>query len=279
MAIAAAGPLLWALSDLIVAGSPLHSLTGTRDTARELRRITGLDDVPGTVPRRIGEILREPVLFGAAGGLVFAWLWLRDRAVLAIAAAVLGLAAFCVLAATGLPILGRYLLLPATIGAILCGAGAFGWMELPRGDRRRRPWAWFGLLTLVLLVAFTPAQVDRIQALRCALSRQDAIQDDLRALVAVAAGADLRALPADRRAEPPAGPAAGAVARPAAAADPEPAERPDRARRATCGRRRPTSRTTTSSTRATCARSCPSRRRASGSAGGNESWLVYARCG
>ena len=124
--------------------------------------------MPGTVPRRIGEILREPVLFGAAGGLVFAWLWLRDRAVLAIAAAVLGLAAFCVLAATGLPILGRYLLLPATIGAILCGAGAFGWMAAaarrpaapamgvvrPRDDRRcssRSP----------------RQQVDRIQALRC----------------------------------------------------------------------------------------------------------------
>ena len=181
--LAAAGPLLWALSDLIVAGSPLHSLTGTRDTARELGRITGLDDVPGTVPRRIGEILREPVLVGAAGGLVFAWLWLRDRAVLAIAAAVLGLAAFCVLAATGLPILGRYLLLPATIGAILCGAGAFGWMQLPRGDARRRPWAWFGLVTILLLVVFTPAQVDRIQALRSALARQDAIQDDLHALV------------------------------------------------------------------------------------------------
>ncbi len=182
-AIAAIGPLLWALSDLIVTGDALHSLTGTRDTARELGRVTGLDDVPGTVPRRIGEILREPVLIGAAGGLVFAWLWLRDRARLAVGAALLGLAAFCILAASGLPILGRYLLLPATIGAILCGAGAFGWMALPEGDTRRRPWAAFGLLTIVLLVAFVPAQVDRIDGLRQALQRQDSIQDDLRALV------------------------------------------------------------------------------------------------
>ncbi len=182
-AIAASGPLLWALSDWIVTGDPLHSPTGTRDTARELGRITGLDDVPGTVPRRIGEILREPVLFGAIGGLVFTWLWMREHARLAVVAAALGLAAFCLLAASGLPILGRYLLLPATIGAILCGAGAFGWMALPRGDSRRTPWAWFGLLTILLLIAFTPAQVDRIDALRGALSRQAAIQDDLRALV------------------------------------------------------------------------------------------------
>ena len=67
-ALAAAAPVLWALSDLVVTGDPLHSLTGTRDTAATLGRITGLDDVPLTVPRRLGEILREPVLVGAAGG-------------------------------------------------------------------------------------------------------------------------------------------------------------------------------------------------------------------
>ncbi len=85
VAIAASGPLLWMLSDWIVAGDPLHSLTGTRDTAKQLGRITGIGHVPTTVPRRLGEILREPVLFGALGGLVFAWLWLRSRVTLAVA--------------------------------------------------------------------------------------------------------------------------------------------------------------------------------------------------
>ncbi|CAB4932986.1 unannotated protein [freshwater metagenome] len=182
-ALAASGPLLWVLSDWLIAGSPLHSLTGTRDTAQELGRVTGLQHVPTTVPRRLGEILREPVLLGAAGGLVFAWLWLRERALPAVAAGALALVAFCILAAAGLPILGRYLLLPAAIGAVLCGAGVFGWRSLPRGDRRRQPWAWFGLLTLVLLVAFIPSQVNRIGNLRDALHIQDTIQQDLRALV------------------------------------------------------------------------------------------------
>ena len=91
----------------------------------ELGRVTGLGEVPLTVPRRIGEILREPVLVGAAGGLLLSWVWLRDRVRLAVVAGVLALVAFCVLAASGLPILGRYLLLPASIGAILCGAGVF----------------------------------------------------------------------------------------------------------------------------------------------------------
>jgi hypothetical protein len=190
-ALAAAGPVLWALADLAVTGDALHSLTGTRDTAQELGRITGLGEVPVTAPRRIGEILREPVLFGAAGGgLLSLWL-LRDRARLGAIAGVVALAAFCVLAAAGLPILGRYLLLPATILAVFCGAGVFGWRELAPGDPRRRPWAWFAAATVLALVVFTPAQIDRLRALRHALARQDQIQADLRTLVR-APGATIR---------------------------------------------------------------------------------------
>jgi hypothetical protein len=182
VALAIAAPVLWALSDLLVTGDPLHSLLGTRGNAQTLERITGIGEVPVTAPRRLGEILREPVLFGAAGGGLLAVAFLRRRAVLGAAAGVLAIAAFCVLAAAGLPILGRYLLLPAAILAIFCGAGVFGWAELERGDRRRRPWAWFAVATVVLLAVFTPAQVDRIGALQRALDRQHAIQSDLAAL-------------------------------------------------------------------------------------------------
>ena len=50
---------------------------------------TGLDAVPLTVPRRLGGILREPVLLGAVGGLALSWWWLRDRVRPAIVAGVL----------------------------------------------------------------------------------------------------------------------------------------------------------------------------------------------
>ncbi len=178
-ALAAAAPLLWALSDLIVTGDPLHSLTGTRDTAQRLDRITGLDEVPTTVPRRLGEILREPVLFGAAGGGLLTLAFMRRRVVLGAIAGVVALVAFSILATAGLPILGRYLLAPATILAIFAGAGAFGWAELPRRHPWRRRWAWFGVATLVALVAFIPSQATRIDNLRNALTIQDRIQDDL----------------------------------------------------------------------------------------------------
>jgi hypothetical protein len=110
-------------------------------------------------------------------------LWLRERARLGAVVGVLALAAFCVLAAAGLPILGRYLLLPATILALFAGAGAFGWLELPRRDRRRTLWARFGLVAVIALAAFVPAQAGRLGDLRDALRIQDAIQDDLAALV------------------------------------------------------------------------------------------------
>ena len=167
------------LHDLLITGNPLHSLTYTQNNAETLKRITGLDDVPLTVPRRLGEILREPGLFGAAvGGLLVLGL-MRRRAALPIAAGVVSLAAFCVLAAAGLPILGRYLLLPAALLAVFCGAGAFGWLRLAPGHPWRARWAAIGGAILALFVAFAPGQADRIADLRAAMGTQSEILADL----------------------------------------------------------------------------------------------------
>ena len=146
--------------------------------------MTGIEHVPQTVPRRLGEILREPVLLAAAGGGVLALAWRRDRRVrLAAAAGLLALAAFCVLAAAGLPIITRYLLLTAALLAIFAGAGAFGWLDLLPG-RERTWWARFGLVALLALLAFVPSQAGRIDRLGNALATQEAIQGELGDLVA-----------------------------------------------------------------------------------------------
>jgi hypothetical protein len=182
VALAALAPGLWALSDLLIAGSPLYSLTGTREGAELLGRRTGLDDVPLTVPRRLGEILREPVLLAAAVGGVLVLALQRERARLPVAAGLVAITAFCVLAAAGLPILGRYLLLPAALLATFCGAGALGWLRLSAGHPWRGRWRAIGVLALLALVAFIPRQVERIGDLRSALRIQREIRDDLRAL-------------------------------------------------------------------------------------------------
>ncbi|MEA2131841.1 MAG: hypothetical protein QOJ85_4732, partial [Solirubrobacteraceae bacterium] len=181
--LAAGAPLLWALHDLLLTGNPLHSLTGTRDNAELLGRVTGIGHVPATLPRRLGEILREPVLLAAAGGGLLVLAWHRDRrARLGIAAGVLAVGAFCVLAAAGLPIITRYLLLTATLLALFAGAGVFGWLDLLAGPQRTW-WARFGALALVGLLVFVPSQAQRIDRLSNALSTQESIQGQLGELV------------------------------------------------------------------------------------------------
>jgi hypothetical protein len=186
VALVLGAPVLWALSDLAITGDPLHSLTGTRSTAEDLGRVTGLRHVPATLPRRLGEILREPVLFGAVvGGALSLWrLRARRGVVLGAAAGVLSIVAFCVLAAAGLSILTRYLLLPATILAIFAAAGVCGWTALPRDDPWRTRWMALGALTVVGLLVFIPSQLDRLRSTRSALIAQTHILDELHDLSA-----------------------------------------------------------------------------------------------
>lgn len=195
-ALAAAAPVLWALNDLALTGNPLFSLTETRAGAEELGRITGLRNVPETLPRRLGEILRPDGLLAAAGGGALALSRLRSRTtLLGAAAGALAVAGFCVLAAAGLSILTRYLLLPATILAVFAGAGVLGWRALGRDDPWRRPWMAFAALVAVLAVVVTPSQLDRLGDLRAALERQDAIVADLQPLVTARADCGPIAVP------------------------------------------------------------------------------------
>jgi hypothetical protein len=181
--LACAAPLVWALSDWLVMGHPLWSLTNTRHTARELGRVTGVANVPEYIPRRLGEILRPPVLLGAALGGVLTLLWIPVRARVGAAVGVVAVAVFAVFATAGLPINTRYGFLAAAVLCVFCGAGVFGWTQLPRGDRRRRPWMAGGAVVAVALVAYAPAQYRAVHGELDALTRQQSIQRDLVGLV------------------------------------------------------------------------------------------------
>jgi hypothetical protein len=181
--LAVAAPLVWVLGDLAVTGHPLWSLTNTRHTARTLDRITGIGNAPEYIPRRIGEILRPPVLAGAALGGVLSLLWLRRRALPGAVAGVIAVVVFAIFAATGLPIDTRYAFLAAAILCVFAGAGAFGWTRLEREDPRRRWWMAGGALVLVALVAYVPAQYRSAHRELDKLAHQQSIQDDLLALI------------------------------------------------------------------------------------------------
>jgi hypothetical protein len=181
--LAAAAPLIWILSDLLITGEPLWSLTNTRHTASTLHRIRGITNVPEYVPRRIGEILRPPVLVGAALGGVLSLLWLRRRAVPGAVAGFLAVLVFAAFAALGLPINTRYAFLTAAILCIFFGAGVFGWTRLERGDPRRRWWMAGGTLVLLALIAYAPSQYRSADHELDNLGRQHSIEGDLLALV------------------------------------------------------------------------------------------------
>lgn len=178
-ALAAAGPVLWLAGDLAATGDPLHSLTGTRENVATLGRKTGLANVPLYLPRRVGEVLREPVLAGAVvGGALSAWL-LPRRALLPAAAGALAVAAFVVLAAAGLPIITRYTFAVDAILIAFCAAGAFGWLVLPVEHPWRLRWAAVGMAVLVLQLVFAPNQARRLDRTRAAIALQDGVEGDL----------------------------------------------------------------------------------------------------
>jgi hypothetical protein len=181
--LAAAAPLAWVLSDLLITGDPVWSLTHTQHTASLLDRVTGIANVPEYIPRRIGEILRPPVLAGAALGGVLSLLWLRSRALIGAGAGVLAVVVFAAFATIGLPINSRYAFLAAAILAVFCGAGVFGWTCLPASDPRRRWWIAGGALVLVALVAYTPSQYRSAHRQLDELARYHAIEGELVALV------------------------------------------------------------------------------------------------
>lgn len=187
--LAAAAPVIWLGADLLVTGDPLSSLIGTRDTTVLLGRQTGIGAVAITLPRRIGEVVREPVLLGAVVGLVLTLARPRERASVRLLLAGLGLAlaAAIVLAAAGTPVIARYTFLISALTTLLCAAGALGWTTPRTGDPRRRPWILAGAGVLVALAAFVPQQLHRIADVRTTTTRQQALRDQLYALAGSAA--------------------------------------------------------------------------------------------
>ena len=181
--LAGAAPLVWVLSDLAITGDALWSLSNTRHTAATLGRVKGIANVPEYIPRRIGEILRPPVLLAAALGGVLSWSWLRRRALPGAAAGVLAVVVFALFAAVGLPINTRYAFLASAILCVFAGAGVFGWLNLPREDRRRRWWIAGAAVALLALLAYAPSQYRTAHGEMDELARQQSIEGDLLALV------------------------------------------------------------------------------------------------
>ena len=182
VALAFAGPLLWGLFDLITAGDPLYSFTGTRDTVEALERETGPVDLVRYGPRRLGEVMQIPGLLGAAAGMVLGVAFLRSRSLIGVAAAVLAGAAFGILACAGLAVIPRYTMLAAAILCIFAALALLGWRLLPDGHPWRRRWQVIAAVVAVAFLVQAPQQWDYLDTVHDDLDEQSTIESDLHEL-------------------------------------------------------------------------------------------------
>jgi hypothetical protein len=181
--LAAAGPFLWVLFDAITTGEPLYSWTGTKETVSTLDRHTGPVDLVLWGPRALGEVLQWPGIVGAGGGLVLGFAFLRRRSALGIAATVLALGAFALLALGGLAIIARYTMLSAALLAIFAALALLGWRLLDRDHPWRRRWQVFSACVAVMFAIWGPNQWDLDSQVHTDLSNQGRIENDLTDLV------------------------------------------------------------------------------------------------
>jgi len=178
IALAAAAPLIWAGTDWIVTGDPLHSLHGTADLAIANDRRRSVSDVPYWTAQYFGYALREPLLAGVAIGLAFAWFQARRQAALPLAVVAVMVAVFAVGPIFGLPLIRRYVATPAVLLCLFYGLAVAGWAMLPRG-RARTGWLAAGVVAVLLSVAYLPWHARLLSTVERRLDRDGVLYGDL----------------------------------------------------------------------------------------------------
>ena len=186
-ALAASAPVLWALFDLAITGDPLFSLHGTQDLAAQLDRPRELDTALETAPTYLKFTLYEPVMWGGIVGALMALYALYERSLLPAAVAGLGLLAFVVLGPLGLPLLIRYLLVPAAMLGLFCAVGVFGWLNLPRGATLRYAWGAGAVVLAAALILSIPDDSRRLRSVQAWTDLQREVQKDLHDVVSTPA--------------------------------------------------------------------------------------------
>ncbi len=179
LAVALSAPTVWAVGDLIATGDALFSLHGTSALAAQLDRprstTTAVLNLPGYLRDLLGTV---PTALGLAGALVGIRL-LYARSLPYVAVAGLGLAMFIALGLFGLPVLDRYLLVPAIVVSVFGGVALGGWRCLPRHAPTRRIWAGLAALGLVGLALSAWHGVRLVSDRSAMLQARGRVQDDL----------------------------------------------------------------------------------------------------
>ncbi|HEX3909431.1 MAG TPA: glycosyltransferase family 39 protein [Solirubrobacteraceae bacterium] len=169
LALAAVGPVVWVLVDLIVTGKPFYSLNSTAGLAQELGRTQGLASVIGSVWTFAVRIDKLPVLAGAIVGVGLA-VWLTPkRTRTPLVALVLLLGVFVLEGAAGASVIDRYLMGAAIMLVLFCAVAIGGWAMLEKGTWMRRVWM-AGAALLVIYGATSAATTLNLTSLRNTLA-------------------------------------------------------------------------------------------------------------
>ncbi len=135
--LAVAAPVLWLLSDWIVTGEPLYSLTSTREVSGQFGRNRGLGDAIVHVPRFAGG--NDSILTVGVGGLglLLAVYLLRRRSAVPLALGGLGVLTFLIIAAAGLSVIPRYMTIPSLLLTLCIPVAFVGWTMIKEPGPRK----------------------------------------------------------------------------------------------------------------------------------------------
>jgi len=180
------------LTDLVLTGDPLWSFGQTHDVAELLLRRRGFGDALELLPDSLAQVARAPVARAGLLGLATGILWHFGSSSAAAAIGGAGLLAFLVVGAWELPVLPRYLLVPALMLVYFAALGTLGWTRLARG-RIRNLALLTGATCALLLVISLPGTDDATRAVQHQLdTRSSALESVHRLLETPAAQASVR---------------------------------------------------------------------------------------
>jgi len=165
VALMLVAPVIWMSLDWVWAGDPLHSLRATRELAAALERPRGLGAAIDLGAEYLAALLGEPLLWAGLAGCIIVTALTPERAMLPAAVLLTGMAGFAILAIAGLPLIERYLVLPALALTFFAAAATVGWPALPHRPPRRA-WMVGAIAVLGLGAALLPAQVRELRDVR-----------------------------------------------------------------------------------------------------------------
>jgi hypothetical protein len=158
-ALAALGPLTWAVVDYLVTGDWIFSLTYTSNSAEDLGRQRPLSELPSAIPGFFENLVKLPVFAAAGLGAVLGIVISPRRMLMPIVLLLAGLITFIAIGVAGASVIERYLAVPALALMVLAAVTIGGWTMLLPGWVRN---AWMIAAVVVVIggVAFTATHLN-----------------------------------------------------------------------------------------------------------------------